>query len=90
VKRNDAKRELHLKELGVTVLRFKNEEVFKNRQLVLEKIFQTSTGDILVGTWGKGWFIFDKDFHLKKQFYDSIISRLSDDEYRKNLVLVFC
>jgi len=43
VKRNDAKRELHLKELGLTVLRFKNEEVFKNRQLVLEKIFQTIT-----------------------------------------------
>ncbi|HXL57629.1 MAG TPA: two-component regulator propeller domain-containing protein, partial [Chitinophagaceae bacterium] len=34
----------------------------------IEKIFQTSTGDILVGTWGKGWFMYDKDFQLKKQF----------------------
>jgi cyclase len=31
VKRNDTKREQHLKELGLTVLRFKNEDVFKNK-----------------------------------------------------------
>ena len=38
VKKYDAEREAHLKELGLTVLRFKNEELFKNKKAVLEKI----------------------------------------------------
>lgn len=38
VKRIDAEREQNLKELGLTVLRFKNEEVFQNRKIVLETI----------------------------------------------------
>lgn len=41
VKRYDEAREKDLKELGLTILRFKNEEVFKNRKSVLEKIAKT-------------------------------------------------
>lgn len=41
VKRNDETRENYLKELGLTVLRFKNEEVYNNINVVLEKISNT-------------------------------------------------
>ncbi len=30
------------------------------------QIFETSAGAILVGNYGKGWFIYDRDFKLKK------------------------
>jgi len=39
IKRNDAAREQHLRELGLTVLRFKNEDIFKNKKAVLNEIF---------------------------------------------------
>ena len=38
VKRNDAIRENHLKSLGLKVIRFKNEEVLNNLEIVLIKI----------------------------------------------------
>lgn len=38
VKRNDEERESYLKRMGLTVLRFKNEEVLANKKSVLEKI----------------------------------------------------
>lgn len=38
VKIYDAEREQHLKELGLTVLRFKNEQVFQNKEQVFEAI----------------------------------------------------
>lgn len=41
VKRYDENREAHLKELGLTVLRFKNEQIFKENKFVLELISQT-------------------------------------------------
>lgn len=41
VKRKDIERENFLKSLGLTVLRFKNEEVYKNRKQLLEIISQT-------------------------------------------------
>jgi acetylglutamate kinase len=41
VKRNDETRENHLKELGLTVLRFKNQEVFENTNSVLKIISET-------------------------------------------------
>ncbi len=41
VKKYDESRETHLKELGLTVLRFKNEQVFKENKSVLETISQT-------------------------------------------------
>ena len=41
VKKNDDEREKYLKALGLTVLRFKNEEIFKNKNTVLEKISET-------------------------------------------------
>ncbi len=41
VKENDLIREQHLKEFGLTVLRFKNEEVFKNINYVLSTISET-------------------------------------------------
>ena len=41
VKTNDEGREKYLKKLGLTVLRFKNEDVFKNRKAVLEKISES-------------------------------------------------
>ena len=41
VKRNDGYREQHLKEFGLVILRFKNDEVFNNRKAVLETIRQT-------------------------------------------------
>ncbi|MGN6619044.1 MAG: acetylglutamate kinase [Ilyomonas sp.] len=41
VKRNDAERETYLTGLGLTVLRFNNEEVFKHKEAVLNKIEET-------------------------------------------------
>ena len=41
VKRNDEARENHLKEFGLTVLRFKNEEVFNNINSVIKSISRT-------------------------------------------------
>lgn len=41
VKVNDEYREAHLKELGLTVLRFKNEEIFKAKKAVTETISNT-------------------------------------------------
>lgn len=41
VKKYDEYREAHLKELGLTVLRFKNEQLFKQNKLVLETIAKT-------------------------------------------------
>jgi acetylglutamate kinase len=41
VKKYDEYRESHLKELGLTVLRFKNEQVFKENKLVIETIANT-------------------------------------------------
>lgn len=41
VKKNDTDREKHLRDFGITVLRFSNTEIFKNISLVLEKISQT-------------------------------------------------
>ena len=41
VKRNDENREQCLKELGLTILRFKNEEIFRNKKSVLASIGQT-------------------------------------------------
>jgi acetylglutamate kinase len=41
VKRNDEEREKSLKGLGLTVLRFKNEEVYKNKKVVLQEISNT-------------------------------------------------
>ena len=41
VKRNDEEREKSLKGLGLTILRFKNEQVYKNKKIVLQEIFDT-------------------------------------------------
>jgi acetylglutamate kinase len=41
IKQYDAAREQSLKELGLNILRFKNDEVFKNTNVVLEKIDET-------------------------------------------------
>lgn len=41
VKKYDEYRESHLKELGLTVLRFKNEQVFKENKIVIETIANT-------------------------------------------------
>ncbi len=41
VKTNDAQREEHLREFGLTVLRFKNEEIFKHLSSVIKKITET-------------------------------------------------
>src|SRR5215216_3209611 len=40
VKQYDEAREKSIKEFGLTIIRFKNEEVFKNPNVVLEKIDQ--------------------------------------------------
>jgi acetylglutamate kinase len=40
VKKWDEYREQHLKELGLTVIRFRNEEVFKEKKQVIEKIYK--------------------------------------------------
>jgi len=53
------------------------------------KIFETSTGDILVGTWGRGWFVLDKEFSLKKHLYDENIASMKSLRYQKNLVWCF-
>jgi acetylglutamate kinase len=41
VKKNDVYREDHLRDLGLTVLRFKNEDILKNREVVLKIIYNT-------------------------------------------------
>jgi acetylglutamate kinase len=41
VKKYDAERERHLAEMGLNVLRFKNEEILNNKKAVLEKIAET-------------------------------------------------
>src|SRR4030095_11461003 len=41
VKKYDAEREKHLMEMGLTVLRFKNEEILINKPAVLDKIAET-------------------------------------------------
>lgn len=43
VKKNDAIREQQLKSLGLSILRFKNDEVINNKKFVLEKIAETIT-----------------------------------------------
>lgn len=55
----------------------------------LTKIFQITNGDVLVSSWGKGWFLFDKNLQLKKQFYDSSLTSLKEKEGRKNFVWCF-
>jgi ligand-binding sensor domain-containing protein len=49
------------------------------------QIFETSSGNILVSTWGRGWYIYDKNFRLKNQFYYSS----KDVNNQKNLVWCF-
>ncbi len=57
-------------------------------QTSVTRAFETSTGSILIATWGHGWLLYDKNFRLKKQFYN-------DDpptgwqQYRKNMVWSF-
>lgn len=41
VKKNDVYREEHLRDLGLTVLRFKNEDILRNKQSVLNIIYNT-------------------------------------------------
>ena len=41
VKKYDVERERHLTEMGLNVLRFKNEEILNNKKAVLEKIAET-------------------------------------------------
>ena len=41
VKKNDEEREADLKKLGLTVLRFKNEEIYNHRKQLLDQIFAT-------------------------------------------------
>ena len=41
VKRNDVEREKHLKDFGLTILRFKNDDIFNNKDAVIKKITQT-------------------------------------------------
>ncbi|HYK47558.1 MAG TPA: two-component regulator propeller domain-containing protein [Parafilimonas sp.] len=51
-------------------------------------IFETTTGDLLVGTWGKGWLLYDNNFRLKKQFYNSDPPTYWN-KYRKNMAWCF-
>lgn len=51
------------------------------------KIFEKSNGDIFVSTWGRGWYLYDKDFNQQESFYHH---PLSDKLfYRKNMVWCF-
>jgi signal transduction histidine kinase/ligand-binding sensor domain-containing protein len=59
------------------------------QKLEVTRIIETSSGNIIVGTWGKGWFLYDKNFRLIKQFYDANASKKSDIAFRKNLVWCF-
>jgi signal transduction histidine kinase/ligand-binding sensor domain-containing protein len=52
------------------------------------KIFETNTGNILVATWGKGWWLFNKDFRLKRKFLNDI-KKTDKTEQRKNFVWCF-
>jgi len=48
-------------------------------------IFETSEGDILVGTWGNGLLFYDNNFHLKKHFFNNSPTSLWR-VYGKNMV----
>jgi signal transduction histidine kinase/ligand-binding sensor domain-containing protein len=52
------------------------------------RIFETSTGNILVGTWGEGWFYYDKNFRIIKQFYSNN-PHIIPERFKKNLVWSF-
>jgi signal transduction histidine kinase/ligand-binding sensor domain-containing protein len=53
------------------------------------KIVETTSGNILVGTWGNGWFIYDQDFRLKKHFYHTSTPYANNQQNKKNLVWSF-
>ncbi len=59
------------------------------KKLEITGILETSTGNILIGTWGKGWFLYDKNFQLIKQFYDPNTFKEVNIAYIKNLVWCF-
>ena len=52
------------------------------------RLYETSSGDILAGTWGNGWFIYDKNFKLKKLLFNSH-PRTEWNVYKKNMVWCF-
>ena len=52
------------------------------------RVFETSTGSILIATWGHGWLLYDKNFRLKKQFYNSD-PPTGWQQYKKNMVWSF-
>ncbi len=57
-------------------------------QTSVTKIFETSTGAILASTWGHGWLLYDKNFRLKKQFYNN--NPPTDwQQYKRNMVWSF-
>jgi signal transduction histidine kinase/ligand-binding sensor domain-containing protein len=65
----------------------KSENILFPKSAVYQ-IFETSYGDILVSSWGKGWFLFDKYFKLKKQVFNA--NPPSEwSNYRKNIVWCF-
>ena len=51
----------------------------------VNQIFETSSGNMLVSSFGKGWFIYDKDFSLKDHFYEHNKASVNN----KNLVWSF-
>jgi len=51
------------------------------------QIFETGTGDILIATWGNGWYIYNRNFELKKHFSYNVETDWWDN--RKNLVWSF-
>ncbi|MCY7423219.1 MAG: histidine kinase [Chitinophagaceae bacterium] len=52
------------------------------------RIFESSTGAIYVGTWGKGWLLYNKDFKLQHHFYQNEEDN-SKPENIRNLVWDF-
>lgn len=59
--------------------------IFKTTEIL--QIAETSSGNILIGTWGNGWCIYDKDFRFKKYFFYKFPP--GEGDYRKNEVWCF-
>lgn len=65
-----------------------NSSISDFQKTEITTIFETRKGNILIGTWGKGWWLFDKDFRLQKKFFETAKAPW-DTMQRQNFVWCF-
>ncbi len=56
---------------------------------IIQKPFETSTGDILIGTDYGGWLLYDNNFHLKQNFTVILTANSSNTDKIKTSVICF-